>query len=132
MLLGDPPDYSQHIAMTVLTLTNNGLKSISGELLRTMTNLRNLNLIGNKLSTFLMIQLETLHNLQSVFLESNELKTFCDIGHRNRQGLRIEIRAIHWSVMKGCVGYLMVDTYITTMGELENISVRTHVSNQVA
>ena len=90
-LFGDPPDYSQFIAMKELAFTGNGLKHISGDILSAMTNLRNLSLVDNKLQTFPMEQLQNLSNLQSVFLESNELTTSCDIGHRDKQGLKIEI-----------------------------------------
>ena len=91
MIFGDPPDYSRDIALEVFVLYNNGLRYISGEILSAMHNLKVLNLIGNKLSTFPMEQLQNLAHLQGVFLESNELSTVCDIGHRDKSGLRIEL-----------------------------------------
>ena len=92
MLFGDPPDFSQVVAMTDFILRDNGLTHISGEILSAMTNLRTLNLRGNQLTTFPMPQLQNLKYLQHVFLEENNIKTFCDIGHRNKRGeLRIDI-----------------------------------------
>ena len=92
MLFGDPPDYSQDVAMTDFILRDNGLTHISGEILSAMTNLTTLNLRGNQLTTFPMPQLQNLKYLQHVFLEENNIKTFCDIGHRNKRGeLRIDI-----------------------------------------
>ena len=90
-LFGDPPDYSQYVAMTDLTLSDNGLTHISGEIFSAMTNLRTLNLMGNQLTTFPMPQLRNLQSLGHVILEGNKLKTFCDIGHRGKDGLKIEI-----------------------------------------
>ena len=90
-LLGNPPDYSRLLGLTVLDVANNKLKSVDQQLLKSMRNLKSLNLASNDLTSFPLLSLSESSSLEYLDLKSNEIETLLDWGVVGRMNLQIDI-----------------------------------------
>ena len=90
-LLGSPPDYSRMMALTTLSAAHNEIGSIDSGMLRSMNNLKNLNLGSNQLETFPLGSLTGSAALEYINLESNQIETLLDWGVTGRSNFKIDV-----------------------------------------
>ena len=90
-LLGNPPDHSKIIPLTILNAAHNTIGSIDSAVMKSMTNLKKLNLGTNQLASFPLDSLVRSTSLEYVNLESNKIETLSDWGVMGRNGLKIDV-----------------------------------------
>ena len=94
-LLESPPSYSQVLALRILEVANNRIKSIDNEILRSMNNLKTLNLESNELTSFALKSLSQSSNLEYINLKSNQIEILMDWNITGRSNLKIDITGMY-------------------------------------
>lgn len=89
-LLGNPPDYSTAAAIRILNAENNNIRSVDGDLLNVMPNLKRLLLRGNELVSFPLESLVGAEDLEYLDLSVNRIEELEDWGI-TRRNIKVDL-----------------------------------------